>query len=140
MKNRWLVTVVCAIGTVVAGCDDHSSPKNRDEKEQWTPPIPVAATIGVPARPVCGGPPYYCPMTMDCAGADKCGVTECGTGHCPTCVVPGFDNLMISAWCSYTCYRDDKPVSSAYALMPSIMPAARNMKKPFTAECLPPDR
>ncbi len=42
-----------------------------------------------------------CPAVTHCEGR-PCAVVDCGTGSCPFCP-PGFENLVIRAWCVYSC-------------------------------------
>jgi RHS repeat-associated protein len=56
-----------------------------------------------------------CPPQTLC-GSNICLLTDCGTGACPTCP-PGFENLVIKAWCSYTCYKKNCPSGGALILI-----------------------
>lgn len=52
-----------------------------------------------------------CPAITHC-DHKPCAVVNCGTGKCPYCP-PGFENLVIRAWCVYSCL----PTGSAFILI-----------------------
>jgi hypothetical protein len=54
-----------------------------------------------------------CPVGIMCGGK-PCRLIDCGTGSCPTC--PGLANLVVRAWCSYSC----APSGGAWLLFPRI--------------------
>lgn len=45
-----------------------------------------------------------CPLIVRCDDGEQMFVTDCGRGPCPYCP-PGFDELLVKAWCSYTGIR-----------------------------------
>lgn len=90
--------------------------------EQWIATLdPTMLSVGYPIKVECMDPPLLCQSSVKCPFAELCVLDDCGDGRCRTC--PGvwdLDNLIISGWCTYTCYVGRDIVGAAITLKPRI--------------------
>ncbi|WP_437622620.1 hypothetical protein [Sorangium sp. So ce1151] len=90
--------------------------------EEWIATLdPTTLSVGYPSKVECMNPPLLCQSSVQCPFAELCVLDDCGDGRCRTC--PGIwdlDNLIISGWCTYTCYLGRDIVGAAITLKPRI--------------------
>jgi hypothetical protein len=80
-----------------------------------------AQNPGYPVNVDCMGSPTYCRPSLQCSFSQSCIVSSCGTGTCNACPTRwGLGNLIVSAWCAYTCYAGQDIVGAAIAFRPRI--------------------
>ncbi|WP_437877024.1 hypothetical protein [Sorangium sp. So ce513] len=101
---------------------DHNTELAWQLAEQWIASLdPTTLSVGYPIKVECMDPPLLCQSSVKCPFADICVLNDCGDGRCRTC--PGvwdLDNLIISGWCTYTCYVGREMVGAAITLKPRI--------------------